>query len=225
MDGNRTQVQENEISRNQKSPGKHLSFASSTARAVVSHMNTIIEAGGQFDDSISADAFKREFRRIPELKESVNKIECSTPESKYHTFRWQWASATNVCNNLERSRTHEQLLKGCDPNAIDINTAAVGNGLTDDEVKAKKERYKDVPCPRAVLRDKCRFQEAGTCFYSHAANVISTAKETPMPKAKAKAKAKDDPGRKSNTLCDHFAATGECKFGAKCISKHAEKEG
>ena len=94
--------------------------------------------------------------------------------------------ATNCCNKLERSRTHEQLLKACDPNSRGINTAAVSNGLTDDEVKEKKERYKDVAFPRAVLGDKCRFQEAGTCFYSHAANVIPKAKETPMLKAKAK---------------------------------------
>ena len=114
-------------------------------------MNKITEAGGQFDDSIGAEAFEKEFKRIPELKESVNKIECSKPDSKYHTFRWQWDIATNVCTNLERSMTHEQLIKGCDPNARDVNTAAVLNGMTEEE---KNGKYKNVACPRAVLGEE-----------------------------------------------------------------------
>ena len=89
-------------------------------------MNTIIEAGGKTDDFTVTDAFEKEFKRIPEMKESVNRMESSKPESKRHTFKWQWETANNICDNLESSKVHQQLLKGCDPNAAEVNTIAVG---------------------------------------------------------------------------------------------------
>jgi hypothetical protein len=49
-------------------------------------MNTITEAGGKTDDFTVTDAFEIEFKRIPEMRESVNRMESSKPESKRHSF-------------------------------------------------------------------------------------------------------------------------------------------
>ena len=50
--------------------------------------NNITEAGGRTDDFNVTDAFEKEFQRIPEMKESVQQLECSDPESKRHSFDW-----------------------------------------------------------------------------------------------------------------------------------------
>ena len=147
------------------------------------------------NDFVVTDSFEKEFKRIPEMKESVNRMESSKLDSKRHTFKWQWDTANNICDNLESSKVNSQLLKGCDPNAAQVNTAAVGAGrkpnpLTDAQWQEKREKYKDVACPKATTGVPCTFHAEGKCFYSHSANVIAKAKSKPAPKGKAKAKGK-----------------------------------
>ena len=89
------------------------------------------------------------------------------------------------------------MLKGCDPNAAEVNTASVGAGpnacpaqsLTEAQWQEQRDKYKDVACPKAVTGASCPFQADGKCFYSHSANVIAKAKSKPMPEAKAEQRA------------------------------------
>ena len=66
--------------------------------------NNITEAGGRTDDFNVTDAFEKEFKRIPEMRESVHRMESSKPESKRHQFKWQWETANSICPNLEASK-------------------------------------------------------------------------------------------------------------------------
>ena len=117
---------------------------------------------------------------------------------------------------MEHSSKKAALLKGCDPHAADVNTAAVGGGsrnpLTDEQWKEKKERYKDVACPKAVTGDPCRFHSENKCFYSHNENVVAKAKGKPVPRAKAKAKGKagkEEAGKEEGAQEENKEAKGK----------------
>ena len=74
-------------------------------KSFVSRFKTIIpniaEAGGETDDNNFQlrEAFTGEFRRIPELKESVALIERSPLKSRFHQFTWQWKTANATLDN------------------------------------------------------------------------------------------------------------------------------
>ena len=70
-------------------------------------MNRITE--GKTDDFTVTDAFEKEFKRILEMRKSVTRMESSKPESKRHTFKCQWETANNTCDNLESAKVQKQL--------------------------------------------------------------------------------------------------------------------
>ena len=171
-------------------------------------MNRITEAGGKVDDFVVTDMFEREFKKIPELKDNVSRMESSSPDSKRHTFQWQWETAENVCHNLEAAKTQAQLLKGCDPNAADVNTAAVGdNGKggskgaqSEAQWKEKREKYKNVACPRAIMGNTCTHHTEGKCYYSHDKNLVAKVKSKPLPKGKLNLKRKGKMDQKAKEI-------------------------
>ena len=65
-------------------------------------MTNLTDAGGAADDSnfMLKQIFTAEFRKIPELKDSVHKMNRSALASKHHTFSWQWNSANKVLENM-----------------------------------------------------------------------------------------------------------------------------
>ena len=103
-------------------------------KTFLSKFNVIItnlaEAGGTTDDSnfLLRQSFSTEFRKIPELKDSVHKIERSTLSSKYHSFTWQWRTANHVLENLLANQKRKQLLANCNPSNANVGAAAAGTG-------------------------------------------------------------------------------------------------
>ena len=89
-----------------------------------------------------------------------------------------------TCENvLEAERLRSQArarLEGLKPGTADPVTLIVPEGekppkKTPAERDKKREELKDVPCPRAIAGQPCKFFDEGKCSYSHQKRKVAEA--------------------------------------------------
>ena len=112
-------------------------------RTFLSKFNVIItnltDAGGTADEHIFLlrQTFANEFRKVPEFKDSVHKMERSALSSKYLSFAWQWRTANHVLENMLENQKHKQLLANCNYSNANVGAAAAETGgpVPEDEAE------------------------------------------------------------------------------------------